>query len=187
MSKKISRNELAQMIEEAIILSLDKQPLMEMATCGVEKWGKNTYKIAVHGASTKDRPTPHIHIYLNNDQNPYSKFNFEISFIDLICEDKIIPIYQLDRQNNVKNTNRRECTWNGYKEIAEGLRIFLSESCTSKFGDFSSNLERIIYEWNRETDFVKTNNGGNPLKDYLNLYGLTPHPKYAKLFEENKK
>lgn len=160
--------------------------LYEMATCGVEKWGDDTYKIAVHGASTKDRLTPHIHIYLNKDQNPYKLFNFEISFVDLVCSDKIIPIYQLDRQNNFKRTNRRECTWVGYKDIIDGLKLFLSQPSQSKFGNFSTNLERVIYEWNRETDFVKTNNGGNPLKEYLDSHGLVPHPKYKHLFEDYK-
>ena len=157
--------------------------LTEMATCGVEKWGNETYKIAVHGASSADRPTPHIHIYLNKDRNPH-RFNFEISFIDLICKDIIVPIYQYDRKNNVKNTNRRECSWKGYRDIENGIRLFLSQpSPNNRFGQFSTNMERLIYEWNRETDFVGTEHGRNPLKEYLEEYGLTPHPKYKKYFQ----
>ena len=184
--KHINRKKIDTIVEEVLsdTIKNHKQPLMEMATCGVEKWGKRIYKIAVHGASSKDRPTPHIHIYLNTDNNPYSQFNFEISFVDFICNDTIVPIYQLDRENNLKCTNRRNCSWNGYKEIEEGLRALLSQSCSaSKFGNFSSNLERVIYEWNRETDFVKTNNGGNPLKEYLDSHNLVPHPKYQHLFQ----
>ena len=189
MNYKIGKQKLVRMIQESVARALGtQQPLIEMATCGVENWGKYTYKIAVHGASTNDRPTPHIHIYLNTDQNPYNRFNFEISFIDLICNDRITPIYQLDKQNHLKHTNRRECSWVGYNEIADGLKEFLARPCPqSKFGTFSTNLERVIYEWNRETDFVKTNNGGNPLKEYLDSHGLTPHPKYKDLFEPSNK
>lgn len=165
------------------IIHNEGQPLMEMATCGVEKWGKETYKIAVHGASTKDRPTPHIHIYLNRDQNPYRLFNFEISFVELICNDSIVPIYQYDRAKNIKNTNRRECSWTGYKDIEDGIRNFLSQpSGNNRFGQFSTNIERLINEWNRETDFVGTNQGRNPMKEYLEEHGLVPHQKYQKYF-----
>ena len=161
--------------------------LLEMATCGVEKWGKNTYKIAVHGASSKDRPTPHIHIYLDKDVYPYAEFNFEISFVDLICKDEVIPIYQVDREHNLKKTNRKDCSWVGYKDIFKGFKEYLFQPHkSSKYGSFSDNLERVIYEWNKETDYVKTTNGGNPLKEYLDKNGLTPHPKYAKYFNDEE-
>ena len=142
--------------------------------------------MAVHGQSTKDRPTPHIHIYLNNDVNPYTRFNFEISFVDLLCKDEIVPIYQRDTSNNLLNKNRKQCSWNGYADILNGLKTFFQEGpIYTKFGAFENNLERAIYEWNRETDLRKTESGGNPLKEYFDDRGLTPLPKYAKYLYVN--
>jgi len=167
-----------------IEVDANSQVLLEMATCGVEHWGKNQYKIAVHGAATKDRPIPHIHIYMDKDVYPYTKFNFEISFIDLICKNEINLIHQIDRAKNLKKTNRTSCSWTGYGDILTGFRKFLFEPYkNSGFENFSDNLEHIIYEWNKETDYLKTENGGNPLKDYLDEHGLTIHANYVKYFE----
>ena len=58
-----------------------------MATISkAERWGNNTYRIAVHGIVSGERETPHVHIYLTNDNKPYNNFNFEISIIDILCE-----------------------------------------------------------------------------------------------------
>ena len=179
MAKKIIRlteRELNEAIRDTLLL--------EMATFGTEKWGKYIYRIAVHGASTKDRPIPHIHIYLNTDVQPYKQFNFEVSLVDILCKDEINLIYQLDRKNNVKITNRTECSWTGYADIYNGIKQFLSSPPKSKRnGIFIDNLDRAIYEWNRETDFSKTENGGNPLKEYLDKTNLVVLPKYMKYFE----
>ena len=165
-----------------VIAESTKRVLLEMATFGTEKWGNNTYKIAVHGASTKDRPIPHIHIYLNNDAN-YKLFNFEISFVDILCKDEINLIYQYDRANHIRNTNRNNCSWNGYADILKGFKKFLfSQPILGRFGTFKDNLERAIYEWNRETDFAKTEQGGNPLKEYLDSKGITILEKYKGYF-----
>lgn len=160
--------------------------LTEMATFGVERWGNTTYKIAVHGASSNDRPTPHLHIYLNNDVNPYSQFNFEISLIDILCKDEINLIFQYDRSKNVNNRNRTQCSWTGYNEIKEGITNFLFSPCTTnRFGSFSDNLERGIFEWNRETDYVKTiNEGINVLRLYFEERHLSPLSKYAKYLND---
>ena len=190
MSKKViklTESELREIVKDATLNVSDKHLLNEMATFGTEKWGNNTYRIAVHGASTKDRPTPHIHIYLNNDVQPFTQFNFEISFEDILCKDEINLIYQLDRKNNIKRTNRTECSWKGYADIYNGLRHFLSSPSISKrYGAFIDNLDRAIYEWNRETDFSKTETGGNPLKEYLDSKGLIVLPKYMIYFNETE-
>jgi hypothetical protein len=176
----LSESELKDYIKE----SVKEHLLLEMATFGTERWGNNTYRIAVHGASTKDRPIPHIHIYLNQDVQPYKQFNFEISLVDILCKDEINLIFQMDRKNNIKNTNRVDCTWTGYADIYYGIKTFLSSpSKSKKYGMFIDNLDRAIYEWNRETDFIKTENGGNPLKEYLDEKGLTVLPQYMKYFE----
>ena len=156
-------DKLDKIIKESIKKVLSEQMenhcglLLEMATFGTEKWGKNTYKIAVHGASTKDRPTPHIHLYLNNDVQPYNQFNFEISFEDLLCKDEINLIYQLDRKKHIKKVGRENCSWEGYADVYNGFKEFLaSPSVSKRYGSFMDNLDRAIYEWNRETDFQKT-------------------------------
>lgn len=63
------------------------ETIFEMATISkAERWGNNMYRIAVHGTVSGDRETPHVHIYLTNDNKPYNNFNFEISIIDILCE-----------------------------------------------------------------------------------------------------
>lgn len=180
---KLSERKLKEIIQESIDRVLNKNLMLEMATFGTERWGNDTYKIAVHGASTNDRPTPHIHIYLNNDVPPFKLFNFEISFEDIVSKDEINLIYQLDRHKHVKNTNSTECSWTGYADIYEGFKNFLFSAPTkTKFGTFKDNLERAIYEWNRETDFVKTEQGGNPMKEYFDEKGVVVLPKYLGYF-----
>ena len=187
LNEKIERIVKDVINEEFAFISNSRVVLTEMATFGVQKWGNETYKIAVHGSSTKDRPTPHIHIYLNNDVNPYSKFNIEVSLVDLLCSDAIVPIYQHDAAHNVLNTNRRDCSWTNYNDILKGLiEFFKTGPISTKFGSFENNIERAIYEWNRETDFQKTEKGGNPLKEYFESKGLVPLSKYAKYLKDKE-
>ena len=116
---------------------------------------------------------------------PYSEFDFEISLIDLICEDEIRLTYQLDKQKKLERTIKDECSWQGYEYILNGVRSFLSQpNNNSRYNDFADNLERVIFEWNKGTDFIKTSNGGNPLKEYLQSNNLTPHSKYERCFQE---
>ncbi|MBO5849961.1 MAG: hypothetical protein J6Q47_01600, partial [Paludibacteraceae bacterium] len=78
--------------------------LFEMATFGKPRWDKTDYRISV----SKDGETPHIHIYLLKDDD-HTNFNFEVSLVDILCNDEINLIYQLDRKNNIMRTHRREC------------------------------------------------------------------------------
>ena len=74
-----------------------KQYITEMATIAKSvKLGKDIYRIAIHGVSSKDREYPHIHIYLAND-NSLQKFNFEISLVDILCNDEINIVAQIDK------------------------------------------------------------------------------------------
>lgn len=161
----------------------------EMATFGHGKWGRLNYKVAVHGASTNDRPNPHIHIYYENETNPvHPQFNFEISLVDILTKDEINLIYQLDRKNNVKKTNRTETSWTGYSDLYEGFQKFLFDRPVSKSrrsGQFIDNLDRAIHEWNRETDQNGYENlNKNPLMEYISNKGLTVLAKYQKYFED---
>lgn len=162
----------------------------EMATFGQGKWGKNAYKVAIHGASTKDRETPHIHIYYANEQNPVKPaFNFEISLLDILTKDEINVIFQIDRSANIRNTLRSRCTWEGYRDLYKGFKTFLftKPASSRKGGNFIDNLDRAIHEWNRETDLNGYENlGENPLKKYIDKKGLTILPKYMIYFEENE-
>lgn len=180
---RLTKRRLNEIVKESISKVMNEGLMLEMATFGTEHWGKDIYRIAVHGASTKDRPTPHIHIYLYNDVFPYNEFNFEISFVDILSKDEINLIFQLDRSKHIKHTDRKKCSWTGYADILEGFKNFLfSVPQPTKFGTFQDNLERAIYEWNRETDFVKTEHGGNPLKEYLDEKGIVVLPKYTGYF-----
>lgn len=144
----------------------------EMSTFGREKWGKHTYKIAVHGASTNDRPNPHIHIYYENEKNTvYPQFNFEISLVDILTKDEINLIYQVDKSRNIYISNRISTTQTGYADILKGFKEFLfsTPKPNKRTGTFIDNLDRAIHEWNRETDLYKYETlGENPLLDYLN-------------------
>lgn len=160
--------------------------IVEMATFGEEKWGNNTYKISIHGAMSADRPTPHIHIYYKQEKNTRNPvFNFEISLIDILCKDEINLIYQRDKDKNIERTNRAECGWKGYDDIKSGFKVFLfSTPKPSKFGTFKDNLERAIYEWNRESDYSATQNGENTLNKYFKEHGLVVLPKYSSYLED---
>ena len=157
--------------------------LEEQVTVGSEKWGDRTYLIAVSGASSKDRPVPHVHVFLNGDDSAYCQFLFEISIEDIVCKDEINLIYQVDMNHHVKNTDRQDCSWAGYEDIYEGFRKYLfTPIMSTEHALFADNLQRIIYEWNRETDFCKTEQGGNPLKEYLDRKGSKVLPKYMSFF-----
>lgn len=78
---------------------------MAFATNDV-KLGKNHYRIALHGVAAGDRPYPHIHIYLENDHYPWKKFNFEISLVDLICDDELNLVCQQDNTYNEENNQK---------------------------------------------------------------------------------
>ena len=113
----MNRIELIEKVTEDV----KERLLLEMATFGRINDGKDMYKIAIHGPASNDRPMPHIHIYLNNDVFPYSQFNFEVSLVDLVCKDEINLIAQIDRKNNIKRTNRSECSCEGYRDLYKTL------------------------------------------------------------------
>lgn len=188
---KITRKELKKVIKESLEKALSASNnsihLFEMATIGAQKWGKDTYSIQIHGASTADRPVPHIHIYKYND-NTKNQFNFEISLIDLVSKDQITLVRQLDREKNINHKNRDKCSWRGYNDIYNGLRSYLFGEVQSRLykGICVDNLDAAIYAWNQETDMLKTNDGGNPMKEWLDAHGIQILPEYQKYFEPKR-
>ena len=149
----------------------NSEPIVEMATIGHDlSFAKDKFKVAIHGPSSGDRETPHIHIYLNSDIMPFNKFNFEISLVDIICYDELNLIYQRDLKRGIKRTNRTKCSWEGYSKLKNDFEDWLfSES--SKRGDFKDNLDAIIYFYNEE-NYNKT------LWNYIDERGLKILPKF---------
>ena len=183
---RIRLSELCKLIAECMSEQIYGRyyRLDEMATIGAQKWGDREYLIQIHGKSTKDRDVPHIHIYLIKD-HVKKRFNFEISLIDLLSKDEITLIYQLDREKRVRHTNRKYCDWTGYKDECDGLRDFLFGNVqVLHYATISKdNLDVAIYAWNIETDMIKTQNGGNPMKEWLDQHNIVVLPKYQKCFE----
>lgn len=145
--------------------------IVEMVIIGYDlKFGKDRFKVAIHGTSSGDRENHHIHIYLENDKIPFNKFNFEISLVDILCYDEINLIYQRDVRNGIKRTNRVKCSCDGYFKLKEDFEDWLF-SKSSKRGDFKDNLDAIIYFYNEE-------NHNKTLFDYIEEHGLKVLDKY---------
>ena len=106
---------------------LPSENVYEMATISRnEKFGKDNYRVSIHGPASADRENPHIHIYLANDIIPYNKFNFEISLTDILCKDEINLIYQRDIKNHVMRSNRYKCSWDEYKNLLYTLLLSIT-------------------------------------------------------------
>ena len=152
-----------------------EQYITEMATIGKGvKFDKNLYTIAIHGASSKDRPYPHIHIYLANDDHKQD-FNFEISLIDILAYDEINLICQRDKKRGINHKNRRNCSWAGYRKLKENFEDWLSDRCTFP-GEWKDNLDAIIWACNHEspgTDFIQK---------YMKERGMSILDKYKDYF-----
>lgn len=147
---------------------------MAFATNDV-KLGKNSYRIALHGVAAGDRPYPHIHIYLKNDHYPWSKFNFEISLVDLLCNDELNLVCQIDKSRGINRKNRNKCDWTGYRNLEYDFEDWLYSKC-NKPGNFIDNLDFLIYTYNEE------NNEKDSLQNYIKTHGKKILPKFLKYF-----
>ena len=158
---------------------LPSENVYEMATISRnEKFGKDNYRVSIHGPASADRENPHIHIYLANDIIPYNKFNFEISLTDILCKDEINLIYQRDRSKNKLIKNRSKCSWEGYKVIKDNFEDWLFSDCKYP-GNFIDNLDAIIWMYNNESDSIDE----NPIKSYIDSKGLIILDKFKKYFD----
>lgn len=165
-------------LNEFLTMFWPSEKIFEMATISKqEKWGKNNYKIALHGPAKGDREAPHVHIYLSTDKSPYNNFNFEISLVDILCYNEINLIYQRDKQRNKLFSNRNKCSWEGYRDILNGFEDWLFDVCKYP-GEFKDNLDAIIWVYNNESNSLSE----NPLKDYIDNKGLTILNKYKHYF-----
>ena len=122
--------------------------LVEMATIDKNaQLGKGNYKIAIHGASSKDRENPHIHIYLADD-NTLKKFNFEIS-LDILCKDEVNLIRQTDKTSKKKIDikNRDKCSWEGYSKLKYDFEDWLEDKRKGLPISFEDNLDSVIWNY----------------------------------------
>ena len=159
-----------------------KHNIHELATVGGGKWGTRSYKAMIHGISPKDRHKPHIHIYLydeTNYENP--RFNFEVSFEDIVSKDEINLLHQLDKEHNIYTS---DCSWDGYEDLLEGLRDFLFAKPADKhLIGYVDNLEYAINQWNMETDFNYAEKGTNPMKQYFDEHNIHILDKFTDYFK----
>lgn len=164
---------LLDFIKEHLGIQEYCMPVMEMATISQdEKWGKYHYRIALHGPAVGDREYPHVHIYFADDIYPYTKFNFEVSLIDILCKDEINLVTQIDRlDNNISRKNKNKCSWDGYRKIRDSFEDWLFEPCKMR-GNFKNNIDALCWSYNNESP------KGRKLKDYLYTKGLSPLTKY---------
>lgn len=168
--------DLSYMLKESLGLPCGIQ-INEMAFATNDvKLGKQHYRVALHGVAAGDRPYPHIHIYLENDHYPWKKFNFEISLVDLICDDELNLVCQQDRANGIDRRNRKKCDWKGYRDLRDDFEDWLEDKC-AKPGNFINNLHFLIYTYNEE------NNQKNSFQNYVRSQGKSILTKYNKYFE----
>lgn len=153
-----------------------EQYITEMATIAKSvKLGKNSYRVAIHGTSSKDRDYPHIHIYLAND-NSLQKFNFEVSLVDILCNDEINLIVQIDKENGIHRMHRDKCSWEGYRKLYNDFEDWLYDTHVNVPGEWLNNLDAIIWFCNNESP------GDNYVKEYIESRGKKILKKYEKYF-----
>ncbi len=154
------------------------KPVLEMATISKKlKVGNTTYKVAVHGPASKDRPYPHIHIYKKDDVYPYKEFNFEISLVDLLCYDELNLVTMIDKEKHLNITNRNKCSWKGYRGLHDEFEDWLERP--SEFpGDFNNNLEAIVWNYDNES------NEDDALLNYIKDHGKKVNNKHKIYFKK---
>lgn len=179
---------LLEYIKEILSSNADQehQLMMEMANIqrGI-KFGKYLYTVAIHGPSSKDREYPHIHVYLTND-NSQKQFSFEISLIDILCNDEINLIRQLDKTKKKKLDikNRNNCSWEGYSDIYDGFEKWLEEPYKRFEGQYKNNLDALIGTYNFEGNLDET---VNSFLEYVKSQNKQIIKRYQYLFSDEDK
>ena len=158
--------------------------VIEMASIGRPILNKIYYHIALHGTDVGDRKRPHIHIYLDGDKRPFSKFNFEIALDEILCYDEINLIRMKDRSKNIDYKNRTKCNWNGYSKLYDDFEDWLYNETPEIRGDFIDNLDAIIYFYNQESGGM---NNRNPMLEYIKSKGMKILKKNEKYFSKDYK
>lgn len=155
--------------------------VIEMASIGRPILNKTSYHIALHCTDAGDRQRPHIHIYLDGDKRPFSKFNFEIALDEILCYDEINLITMRDKSKHLDINNRRKCSWDRYEELRDDFEDWLFSDNVEIRVDFKDNLDAIIYFYNQESGGMKTS---NPLLEYIKSKGMKIQDKFRSYFSE---
>ena len=164
-------------------LDKEHQLMMEMANIQRDvKFGKELYTIAIHGPNSKDREYPHIHIHLTKD-NSQKIFCFEISLMDIVCDDEINIIRQLDKtkKKKIDIKNRNNCSWEGYSDILDGFEEWLEKPYKRFDGQYKNNLDALIGTYNFEGSLDET---VNSFLEYIKKQNKKVLPKYKYLFSD---
>lgn len=160
------------------VYSWNDCPIQEMASISKHvKFGKGAYRVEIHGPASKDRETPHIHIYRADDSHPWTKFNFEVSLVDIIRHDEINLVRMKDIVSRKNITNRSKCSWDGYSKMRNDFEDWLYSENVEIKGDYIDNLDALLYWYNQQS-----NSSNNALLDYFKERGYKVHKNYHKYF-----
>lgn len=141
------------------IIVIDKKAILD---------GKKR-SVHIHGIDPKE---PHIHICGRN-------FNFEISLVDLICQNKSVLIKMFDKKNKI-NKKRKKCSWNGYFKMKRDFEEWLECPEVKIEGNYRNNLDALIVSYNKLTK----NRTHNPILKYLSDRNLKVHENHRYLFRK---
>ncbi len=153
---------------------------IEIASIGYPILNKQNHYITLHGTHAGDRERPHLHIYLENDNRPFNKFNFEIALDEILCYDEINLIRMKDEKKKIDIRNRTKCSWNGYNKLKDDFEDWLYSNNVDIRGDFKDNLDACIYFYNQESGKSEK----NPLLKYIQNHGMKILNKYRDYFSE---
>lgn len=151
--------------------------VIEMVSIGRPILNKIHYHITVEG----DRERPHIHIYLNGDKRPFSKFNFEIALDEILCYDEINLIRMRDKSKNINVKRRNKCSWGCYSKLKTDFEDWLFSDNVEIRGGFKDNLDAIIYFYNHESGDTENS---NPLLEYIKRKGMKIKNKFRNYFSD---
>lgn len=180
---------LVEFIKEKLVFkyAFEKEHKLMLEMANIQKGvvlSSNRYNISVHGASSKDREYPHLHIYLTGD-NSLKQFNFEISIIDLLCDDELNLIRQLDKtkKKKIDIKNRIDCSWEGYSKLKNDFEDWLEQPYKKIERQFKNNLDALIYLYNSESEDLSD----NYILEYISKQNRKINKQYHYLFSEEEK
>ena len=185
MKKFIKENLISLSDFIAKFYNPDRKFVLEMAQIGKNvKLDNGLYDMAVHGTNAGDRPYPHMHIYKTRGNKT---FDFEISLVDLLCDDELNLISMKDKSSNINRRNRNICSWEGYRIFKKDFEDWLEDDVKRPGGDeFENNIDYAIWAYDDES-------GGDeetfsPFLDYIRKQGKKIHSEYhnLKTFEKIK-
>lgn len=170
---------LTQFISDSIskLYIPDREYVLEMAQVGRNvKLGRHIHDLAVHGTNAGDRAYPHLHIYkIRGDKT----FDFEVSLLDIVCDDEINLISMKDKSARINRRNRRICSWEGYKAMFNDFEEWLDEIPKRPGAfEYKNNIDYCVWAYNDESGGDKEY---NPFLEYVRSQGKKVHPLHKDL------